>query len=73
MKSEEWLYKRLTNIPSPGVGDLTAIGEIEKHSSEVLALILSNCPENREREIAIARWEECLLWARLAIKRGSDD
>lgn len=64
------LYERLTTIASPGLKEMAILGAIESEAAKILGLILDNCPNNRELEIAIQKWEECLYYTRQSIKRG---
>lgn len=69
-EAHQALYTRLTTIASPGLKEMAVLGIIESEAAKFLALALDNCPNNRELEIAIQKWEEALYFIRQSIKRG---
>lgn len=66
------LRERLFGWDSPNQEQLKDIGTIEYHWGRLLDNILELCPDNRERDEAIAHLESVREWARKSIIRGDE-
>ena len=42
-------------------------------AKELAYLIAENCPESRERSVALTKLEEAIMWANSAIARNEDE
>lgn len=43
---------------------------IRTWGKDMAETIIENCPESRERSLAITKLEECVMWANAAIARN---
>lgn len=44
--------------------------EIRRQGLQMAIMILGNCPESRERSLALTKMEEAVMWANAAIARN---
>lgn len=66
---EKELYNRIAHWVSPTEEDLIQLAAIRSISGHLLYALLSNCPDNIERERAIFFWEMLVNWAEKSVKR----
>ena len=56
------------HAPKPGQPE--RYETIRKLVKDIARLIIRNCPESRERDIAIMKLEEAVMWANSSIARN---
>lgn len=65
------IEKRFTyHAPKPGQPEIYAL--LRNHAKELAYNILTNCPESQERDTALMKLEEVIMWANASIARNSD-
>lgn len=63
------IEKNFTYHP-PKDGQPERYARIRAHAREVAKIIESECPDSRERSLAMTKLEECVMWANAAIARN---
>lgn len=65
------LEKRFTyHAPKPGQPEIYTM--LREQAKDLAYNILANCPESRERSLAITKLEEVVMWANASIARDAD-
>ena len=65
------LEKRFTyHASKPGQPEIYTM--LREQAKDLAYNILANCPESRERSLAITKLEEVIMWANASIARDSD-
>ena len=63
------LQKRFTyHAPKPGQPEIYTM--LREQAKELAYNFLANCPDSRERSLALTKLEEAVMWANAAIARG---
>jgi hypothetical protein len=63
------IERRFTYHP-PKVGQRQKYEEIRETAKTFACLICNNCPDSREKSIAMTKLEEVVMWANAAIARN---
>ena len=65
------IEKRFTyHAPKPGQPELYVL--LRDQAKELAYNIFTNCPESKERDLAITKLEESIMWANASIARNSE-
>lgn len=57
---------------TPSDSDAAKMNRNRNKGREVVELFNGQCPDNREKSIAISRVEEAVMWANASIARGEE-
>ena len=55
--------KKVTTIPEFNPSGSAVVDEIKQQTEELMHFIRQNCPENRQRSIALTNYEQAAMWA----------
>lgn len=66
---EAYLARAFTHHP-PKEGQQERYVGLRAHARSLAELILAHCPTSRERQIALTRLEEAVMWANASIARN---
>ena len=56
------------HAPKPGQPEKYIV--LREHAKGLAMLINDNCPDSREKSLAITKLEECVMWANASIARN---
>ena len=56
------------HAPKPGQPEKYTV--LREHAMLLAMLINDNCPDSREKSLAITKLEECVMWANASIARN---
>lgn len=57
---------------APVPGQLERYVTLRENAKAMAQLIIDNCPETRERSIALTKMEEVIMWANASIARSGE-
>ena len=64
------IEKRFTYHPPKDANQIRKFEMLRDKMKYVAELIFENCPDSRERSVALTKLEECNMWANAAIARN---
>lgn len=60
-------------VPNPPSTKFHCINMLHQIARDFALTIQANCPESREKSLAITKLEECVMWANAAIARNETE
>lgn len=58
---------------APNNNQIHRYGELRGQAKKTAELINRNCPESREKALAMTKLEEAIMWANASIARNEED
>lgn len=74
--SKEWFFtqevldRRFTHHPPQDISQQVLYEDVRSHTRELASFLVSNCPDSRERSLALTKLEEAMFWANASIARN---
>ncbi|WP_417754191.1 hypothetical protein [Slackia isoflavoniconvertens] len=64
---------RIFAVPNPPSTEFHRINMLHQIACDFALTIQANCPESREKSLALTKLEECIMWANAAIDRNETE